>query len=98
VDGAATWSAVNFDLPSDSAGNVIITSLVIAPQNSNLLYATTNKGVFKTTDGGASWTAVNSGLTTLSVRFLAFDPKNTSTVYAGTNGGGIFAITFVPGT
>jgi photosystem II stability/assembly factor-like uncharacterized protein len=98
MDSAATWSAVDFDLPRDSAGNVSISSLVIAPQNSNLLYATaTNKGVFKTTDGGASWTAVNSGLKTLSVPLLVIDPQNTSTAYAGTNGGGIFAITFVPG-
>ena len=76
---------------------VRITSLMIAPRNSNLLYATSNKGVFKTTDGGASWSVVNSGLTTLSLTLLAIDPQNTNTVYAGTNGEGIFAITFVPG-
>jgi hypothetical protein len=97
TDGAASWSAAEFNFPSDSAGQVRITFLMIAPQNSNLLYATTNKGVFKTTDGGASWTVVNSGLPTLSATLLAIDPQNSNTVYAGTNGAGIFAITFVPG-
>jgi len=39
---------------------------------------------------------VNSGLTTLSVNVLAIDPRNPDTVYAGSAGGGVFAITIVP--
>lgn len=45
-------------------------------------------------DAGANWSAVNSGLTTLSIRALAIDPQNTGKLYAGT-AGGVFAITFV---
>jgi hypothetical protein len=53
--------------------------------------------VFRSTDGAASWTPVDSsGLTEPFVGTLAIDPKDRSTVYAGTDGGGIFAITFVP--
>jgi photosystem II stability/assembly factor-like uncharacterized protein len=49
-------------------------------------------GVFKTTNGGATWTAVSAGLPWASVTFgsvgaLAIDPQNTGTVYAGTAGG-----------
>lgn len=43
--------------------------------------------MFKSTDGGASWNAVNTGLTHLYVRALAIDPQMTSTLYAGTSGG-----------
>ena len=46
-----------------------------------------------TTDGGASWTAVNSGLPSIPVNTLTIDPQNPNTVYAGTNGDGVFAIT-----
>lgn len=71
-------------------------ALVIDPQNTSTIYAGTGFGVFKSTDGGASWGAVNSGLTTLSTKTLAIDPRNPSTVYVGSSGGGVFAITFIP--
>ncbi len=65
-------------------------SLAIDPANSKILYAGlrgndnkgTGGGVFKTTDGGASWTAINTGLASTRVQALAVDPANSSTVYA----------------
>ena len=70
--------------------------MAIDPQDPSTVYDVANGSVFKSTDGGASWSAANSGLTTLSVNTLAIDPQNPSKVYAGTAGGGVFAITFVP--
>jgi len=49
--------------------------------------------VFKSTNGGASWTAINSGLTGLGsnyVKALGIDPVTPTTLYAGTDGGGVF--------
>src|SRR5215470_17746169 len=44
-----------------------------------------------------SWSAVNSGLTTLSVNSWAIDPQDSSTVCAAaTVGGGVFVISFAP--
>lgn len=40
-------------------------------------------GIYKTADGGNSWFAVNNGLATLDVPALAFDPLNSSVLYAG---------------
>lgn len=40
-----------------------------------------------------TWTAINSGLTTLDVRALACDPAHPGTMYAGTYGGGVFKTT-----
>ena len=69
--------------------------LVVAvdPQTSTTLYGGNDQGVFKSTDGGASWNAVNTGLTNLQVLALAIDPQAPSTLYAGTNGGGVFKST-----
>ncbi len=47
-------------------------------------------GVFKSTNGGGNWTAINIGLTNRSVLALVIDPTNPATLYAGTLGGGVF--------
>ncbi|TAL68541.1 MAG: T9SS type A sorting domain-containing protein [Bacteroidetes bacterium] len=47
-------------------------------------------GIFLSTNNGANWTAVNSGLTNLEVRCLAIDNNN---IFAGSSGGGIFLST-----
>jgi photosystem II stability/assembly factor-like uncharacterized protein len=62
--------------------------LVADPQAPSTVYAGTCGGVFKTADGGASWTAVNSGLSVPGcVGLLVIDPRNASTVYAGASCG-----------
>src|SRR2546422_2720293 len=50
-------------------------------------------GVFQSTDGGANWGAINTGLTKPCVGALAVDPQTTSTLYAGTYGGDVFQST-----
>lgn len=73
-----------------------VRALAIDPANSQISYSGTDDGLYKSTNGGASWIAVNNGLSwvggglsqiTLS---LAIDPTNSQTIYAGTNGGGVF--------
>ena len=65
-----------------------IRSLAIDPTNTSTLYAGTDGGgVSKSSDMGAGWAGVNSGLTNLFVRGLALDPASTSTLYAGTSRG-----------
>jgi len=49
--------------------------------------------VFQSTDGGANWRAINTGLTGGEVRALAIDPQTPSTLYAGTSGRGVFQST-----
>ena len=58
-----------------------------------------NGGVFKSTDGGGTWSAANTGLSSSpDVNALAIDPTTPSTLYAGTNGGGVFKSTDAGGT
>lgn len=58
TDGARRWSAAS----SDSTP-AFVSALSVDPQNSSTVYAATYYGVFKSTDAGTSWTAVNSKLT-----------------------------------
>ena len=44
----------------------------------------------KSSNGGAGWTAVNTGLTNTNIQALAIDPDTPKTLYAGTYGGGLF--------
>jgi len=41
-------------------------------------------------DGGQSWTATNAGLPLSWIQALRIDPGNSSIVYAGTRGFGVF--------
>jgi photosystem II stability/assembly factor-like uncharacterized protein len=64
---------------------------VIDPSNTKVIYAGSfGDGVFKSTDGGANWDAVNAGLnvpSALNVDTLALDRANTATLYVGTEAG-----------
>ena len=71
-----------------------ISAVVVNPDTPDILYAASRQracqgggpadpGIFKSTDGGASWVAVNDQLTSL----LAIDPLSPSTIYAGRNSG-----------
>ncbi|HET6655169.1 MAG TPA: IPT/TIG domain-containing protein [Gammaproteobacteria bacterium] len=57
-----------------------------------LLTGTTGAGVYKSVDGGASWTQTNTGLTDLNVTALAA-AVDGSAVYAGTLTAGVFKST-----
>src|SRR5438445_9975719 len=70
-----------------------INALAIDPQTPTTLYAgTSGHGVFKSTDGGGNWSAVNTGLTTpygpICVKAMAIDAPAPTTPYpAGRIGG-----------
>jgi uncharacterized protein (TIGR03437 family) len=88
TDGGATWAAINDGLTSLVGGGATITSVVIAPNHSNIVYAATSgDGVYKSTDGGGNWVRFNDGLTNLNIRALAIVPGTQTTLYAATPGG-----------
>jgi photosystem II stability/assembly factor-like uncharacterized protein len=62
-----------------------VTALAVDPKNSGTLYAGLySGGLFKSIDGGASWS--DAGLAPRTAR-LAIDPQNPDTVYAVTASG-----------
>src|SRR6185436_1066226 len=65
-----------------------IRSLAIDPTAPLTIYAgTISNGIFKSTNGGAVWTAMNTGMTgagVTNVRTIAIDPANPQTIYTST--------------
>jgi photosystem II stability/assembly factor-like uncharacterized protein len=61
--------------------------LAIDPTMPTTLYAGTDYGMFKSTDGGVSWRAINTGLKDTNVNFLEIDPKKPATLYVGVDYG-----------
>jgi photosystem II stability/assembly factor-like uncharacterized protein len=62
-------------------------AIAAAPSNPSIMFAgTPTQGIYKSTDGGANWTA--SGFQpTSSVVAIAIDPTNPNTIYAAALGG-----------
>jgi photosystem II stability/assembly factor-like uncharacterized protein len=52
-----------------------------------LLAGTRGSGVYRTTNGAASWKSANSGLGNLNVNAFAVPPADAQTIYAATDGG-----------
>lgn len=61
------------------------------PADHRLFYAgTENDGVWRSTDGGRSWVAVNEGLAHRTVYAIAAAPGPQGALYLGTHGGGVY--------
>jgi len=69
-----------------SSSLLSVTSLAVDPGTPPTLYAGTSS-VFKSTDGGGSWSRLDSGLPELRVNALAIDPLTPALIYAGTDAG-----------
>ena len=82
-----TTNGGNWSQVGPSIGNTV-NFLQVAPSNSLVLYAATEgSGVYRSGDGGSSYTAVTSGLPNFTVRMLAIHPTDPNTVIAATTTG-----------
>jgi len=95
TNDTARWIPTDNGLPPYG-----ITALTIDPKEPTTLYVVISlAGLYKSIDGGTSWTAINKGLpryiesrvegTNLYVEDVAIDPKTTTNLYAiaSSNGG-----------
>ena len=72
-----SWTKISFGL---SANN--LTSLAVAPSNSDVLYASDEFSIYRTTNGGNSWSvAPFSRPANTRIAMLAVSPTNPSKVY-----------------
>jgi len=62
-----------------------VTALAIDPRNSQVVYlGAAMGGVWKTTNGGDSWTPLTEGLPSQAIGAIAIAPSNPNVVYVGT--------------
>lgn len=95
VDSGANWSVVD-----DRMGSLAIGSLTIHPLNPNVMFAGTGEGqfngdalggdgIFKSSDGGASWAQIPSTNNWDTVNRIAISPTNPSVMLVAKRYGGI---------
>jgi photosystem II stability/assembly factor-like uncharacterized protein len=91
VSASAAWAGINV-WTSHGPGAVPITALAIDPATPSTLYAGTDRhGLYKSTDGAATWVELARGfLSSDSVSALAIDPHTPTTLYVGTINGGVY--------
>ncbi|MBN1349182.1 choice-of-anchor D domain-containing protein [candidate division KSB1 bacterium] len=67
-----------------------VQALACDPLHPDTLYAGTYGGIFKSTDGGASWREINHGLADPWIQAIAVDPQNPQRIYLGTSHDGVY--------
>ena len=87
TDGGETWT--NMGLPNSER----ITRIVVDPKDGNTVYAcvpgklwsdSADRGLYKTTDGGETWSLVlKGGNLSTGCSSVTLDPKNSSEMFAG---------------
>ena len=73
-----------------------VTAIAIHPTNPNLVYVgTANGGIYRTTDGGNTWTPIFDAAQSLAIGALALAPSNPSILYVGTGEANLSADSYV---
>jgi photosystem II stability/assembly factor-like uncharacterized protein len=83
-------SYISGEGPLGNAG--VLFSVALDPTDSQTIYVSSHhtQGVFKTTDGGGSWTPITDSLPGLAIAAIAVDPSAGSRVYAALPDTGVF--------
>lgn len=87
TDAGRTWAPIFDDQPTGSIG-----CISVAPSNANVVYVgsgeglhrpdlSTGNGVYKSTDGGRTWTHLPALRDTQQIPNLAIDPRNPDRVF-----------------
>lgn len=87
TDAAGAWTAISPDLTDGSGFWAVITSIAVAPTDSNTVYAGTGDSNVQvttnaSTGAGATWTKINSGLPSRVLTQVAVNPTTSTTAYA----------------
>ena len=75
TDGGTSWTKI----ATTSIGSYF-SKLLVDPFNSNIVYASGNAGVYKSTNAGLNW---SQSLSSGNVNSLIMDPSNSQILYAG---------------
>ncbi|MEI7726403.1 MAG: BACON domain-containing carbohydrate-binding protein [Bacteroidota bacterium] len=91
TDGAATWNVLTSSTPT-----LGVSAILLHPTNSSLIFIGTGDrdagdspgmGVYKSLDGGTTWSASNTGMGNLTVGSMIMHPADPNMILAATSGG-----------
>jgi hypothetical protein len=93
--GSPAWTSIGpAPLPNGQTFGVTqavsgrVSAIAVHPSNPDIAYVgTAQGGVYRTLDGGATWTAIFDNAQTLAVGSIAIAPSQPSTIYVGTGEG-----------
>ena len=84
-DGGKTWSG---NLIEDYIRNSFSYGIALRPGDPDtILLATSESGMFRSTDGGATWTQANTGLGTQELHQVTFATSNSDVAYVASHEG-----------
>ena len=78
-DGGRTWDE------SKDLKNEAIHAMTQSKVDPKVLYVGSKSGIFISKDSGDDWSKMESGTAPVDINSMAVDPKNQSTIYAGTS-------------
>ncbi len=85
---AANWTLVGPKSIPTNGGNGRINAVRVHPTDANTLFACSPAGgLWKSSNGGGSWTAVSDAISALGCTDVAFDPTNPNILYLLTGDG-----------
>lgn len=95
IDAGQTWNPTGLTFTTSASNR--ISRLLINPTNPDILIATTNNGIYRTTNAGTSWTSTLTGTFFFDAEFKPGDPNvvyaasysfsGTGKIYYSTNAG-----------
>ena len=71
-------------------GSDPIVVIQLHPTNPDILYIATNDYIYKSRDGGKTWSNLSKGMSHSRVIAMAIDPAYPATIYAGTKGDAVY--------
>ncbi len=88
TNGMQSWTSISGDLTRGNGGRIgTITTIDVAPSNSNVVYVGTDDGkVQVTTNGGTNWNDVTGSLPTRWVTRVTADPDSANVCYVTISG------------
>lgn len=93
TSGTPTWTNISGTIPQ-----VAVSSFVVHPTNSNIIYAGTDIGVYVSTNAGGSWAPFGTGLPRVAVFGMAITNGSPRKLRIATHGKGMYEIAADPTT
>ena len=89
----STWSWTNITTHGANSIHPDQHCLTFAPGNSKVIYAGNDGGIYRSTNSGSTWIALNKGLAITEIEYMASDPNTWKWLMAGTQDNGTIRFT-----